>query len=98
MEPIALSSSIHKKIKLFKESSDLSEEHLKTVKREMYGDFLRSFDSVEQLANQFVNYLSDEEHYFDIPKLILEKNILLKLILQTLRSSQNNRKLTSNLI
>ncbi|HHH5586049.1 TPA: insulinase family protein, partial [Streptococcus pyogenes] len=46
--------------------------HLNLLKKEMYGDFIQSLDSIEHLTHQFSLYLSDsdKETYFDIPKII----------------------------
>ncbi|KPJ22328.1 EF-P 5-aminopentanol modification-associated protein YfmH [Streptococcus phocae] len=69
-EPIAMSDKIRKTMKQFAQSSDLTTEHLNLLKREMYGDFIQSLDSIEQLTSQFNLYLSDKETYFDIPSII----------------------------
>ncbi|MGT2933629.1 EF-P 5-aminopentanol modification-associated protein YfmH [Streptococcus catagoni] len=69
-QPIAMSSQIRKKIEQFTKAKDINNEHLTLLKKEMYGDFLQSLDSVEQVCNQFNHFLSDGENYFDIPEII----------------------------
>lgn len=36
----------------------------------MYGDFMQSLDAIDQLASQFNLHLSEQETYFDIPRII----------------------------
>lgn len=69
-QPIAMSNSIRKKISDFRCSRDINEEHLELVKKEMYGDFMQSLDAIDQLASQFSLHLSEQETYFDIPRII----------------------------
>ena len=58
------------------QSSDLTESHLQNVKRELYGDFLRSLDSIENLAMQFVTYLYDgKTMYLDLPSIVEELDL-----------------------
>lgn len=40
------------------------------MKKEMYGDFMQSLDAIDQLASQFSLHLSEQETYFDIPRII----------------------------
>ncbi|MCK1239927.1 insulinase family protein, partial [Streptococcus uberis] len=51
--PIAMSSKIRKKMERFQKSKDLNENHLVLLKKEIYGDFIQSLDSVDQLIHQF---------------------------------------------
>lgn len=69
-EPIALSNKIRQLIKRRNKIEDISEEHLQLIKKEMYGDFIKSLDSTEHLANQFMSYLTEKESYFDIPDIL----------------------------
>lgn len=71
-QPIGMSSEIRKKIKNCSHSVDFNQEHFSILKREMYGDFLQSLDSVEQVASQFNLFLTNQDTYYDIPD-ILEK-------------------------
>lgn len=70
IEPIAMGTRLKQFLTHFERSKDLTEAHFQLLKRELYGDFLRSLDSVEHLAMQFVTYHLGEETYFDVPKLI----------------------------
>ncbi|NWM69706.1 hypothetical protein, partial [Escherichia coli] len=38
--------------------------------KELYGDFFKSLDSIENLSAQFINHLSDEETYSAVPKIL----------------------------
>ena len=50
---------------------DLSEKStLKFVKKELYGDFFKSLDSIDNLSAQFINHLSANETYLDVPKIL----------------------------
>ena len=68
--PIAMSNKIRQYLRNAKDSEDLSEKHLQTVKKELYGEFLRNMDSLDSLSNQFVNYFTEDETYFDFPNLL----------------------------
>lgn len=72
VEPIAMSNRIRQHLKNLKNTSDLSTAHLQTVKSELYGDFIRSLDDVDYLANQLINRLGDEESYFDFPDILAD--------------------------
>lgn len=75
-EPIAFSTQLRLLLKNALQSSDLTESHLKNVKRELYGDFLRSLDSIENLAMQFVTYLYDgKTMYLDLPSIVEELDL-----------------------
>lgn len=69
-EPIAMSSNIRKKINNFTKSKDLTLKHLQLLKKEMFGDFVQSLDSIEQVMSQFNLFLNDQDSYFEIPQII----------------------------
>lgn len=71
-EPIGLAGQIRRVLKNFEEDRDLSEEHLSLLKKEMMGDFLRSLNSVGFLAQQFIENLTVNRNYFDLPQLLEE--------------------------
>lgn len=54
----------------FQKSKDLNENHLVLLKKEIYGDFIQSLDSVDQLIHQFHLFLNDDVNYFDIPDIL----------------------------
>ncbi len=70
LEPIAMSNKIRQLIKKLDKSSDINKKHFELVKKELYGDFMRSLNSVNHLASQFMTYLTDTENYFDIPQIL----------------------------
>lgn len=71
-EPIALSSQLQKALLFFEEDDDISEEHFQIVKKELYGDYIRGLNSLEQTVEQFVSYHSDTESIFEFPSLLAE--------------------------
>ena len=58
------------KVSMSSDLEDLSEEHFEIVKKELYGDFFKSLDSIDNLSAQFINHLADEETYLSVPKLL----------------------------
>lgn len=70
VEPITVSSLLRRAIQHFEKDVDLSEEHLQVLKNEMYGDFIRSLNSLEFTASHFASHFSDEESVFDIPAIL----------------------------
>lgn len=69
-EPIAVSNFVRKAIREFENSSDMTEEHLDLLKKEAYGDFIRSLNSLEATASQFVAQQTDTYSIFDLPSLL----------------------------
>lgn len=71
--PIAMATNLRQYLDKVAQSSDLedlSKEHFEIVKKELYGDFFKSLDSIENLSAQFINHLSDEETYLAVPKIL----------------------------
>ena len=69
LEPIAMANNICQYLNKVSQSSnldDLSEEHFEIVKKELYGDFFKSLDSIDNLSAQFINHLSANETYLDL--------------------------------
>ena len=48
---------------------DVNQEHLDTIKSEMFGDFLQGLNSLEYSATQF-EYFSDGSTSYDLPKIL----------------------------
>ncbi|MBY5005031.1 insulinase family protein [Streptococcus suis] len=71
-EPIALSAVLRRAIQEFEQDPDISEEHLQLLKKEMYGDFIKSLNSLEALAGHMASLIGEEQSFFDTPA-ILEK-------------------------
>ncbi len=72
-EPIVMANNIRQYLNKVSQSSDLddlSEEHFKIVKKELYGDFFKSLDSIDNLSAQFINHLSEDETYLEVPKIL----------------------------
>ncbi|WP_165212568.1 EF-P 5-aminopentanol modification-associated protein YfmH [Streptococcus tangpeifui] len=70
MEPIKLANNIKSVLKAFSTSTDFNQEHLDLLKREAYGEFMRSLDDIEELANQLAAYQTKEESYLDLPEIL----------------------------
>lgn len=71
--PIAMATNIRQyldKVAMSSDLDDLSENHFEIVKKELYGDFFKSMDSIDNLSAQFINHLSDEETYLAVPKIL----------------------------
>lgn len=70
MEPIKLANNIKSVLRVFSTSTDFNKEHLDLLKREAYGEFMRSLDNIEELANQLAAYQTKEESYLDLPEML----------------------------
>ena len=70
-EPVALSHQFRKAIRNFIKDPDITEEHLDIIKREMYGEFFSSLNSLEFIATQY-NVLDKGETIFDLPTILQE--------------------------
>ncbi|MFC3927982.1 EF-P 5-aminopentanol modification-associated protein YfmH [Streptococcus caprae] len=71
-QPISMVNQIKQYLKNFSTSPDLNEVHLLEIKKEFYGEFIRSLDSIDNLANQFVAYSTEGQTYYDIPEILQE--------------------------
>ncbi|MEW4354844.1 pitrilysin family protein [Streptococcus pneumoniae] len=69
MEPLSISHQMRSAIRQFAKDKDVSEEHLDTIKSEMFGDFLHGLNSLEYIATQYETHL-EGENLFDIPKIL----------------------------
>ncbi|MGT2756742.1 EF-P 5-aminopentanol modification-associated protein YfmH [Streptococcus ovuberis] len=54
-EPLAMSNRLRQLLKNITTLPDFNQEHLDLVKQELYGDFLKSLNSLEQLAMHYVD-------------------------------------------
>lgn len=70
-EPVALSHQFRKAIRNFTKDLDITEEHLDIIKREMFGEFFSSMNSLEFIATQYDAFENDET-IFDLPKILQE--------------------------
>jgi len=69
IEPVSISHQFRTAIKNFEKDPDVTQEHLDTIKSEMFGDFLHGLNSLEYIATQF-NPLKSGENLFDLPKIL----------------------------
>ena len=70
-EPVALSHQFRKAIRNFTKDLDITEDHLDTIKREMFGEFFSSMNSLEFIATQYDTF-GQGETIFDFPKILQE--------------------------
>ena len=70
-EPVALSHQFRKAIRNFTKDLDITEDHLDTIKREMFGEFFSSMNSLEFIATQY-DAFEQGETIFDLPKILQE--------------------------
>lgn len=93
LEPIKLANQISSRLNNFATSADFSEDHLESLKREFYGEFIRSLDSVDHLLNHLAANQTETESYLTYPKLIAQTNLadleqLAKELLETMETSE----------
>lgn len=70
-EPVALSHQFRKAIRNFTKDLDITEDHLDIIKREMFGEFFSSMNSLEFIAMQY-DAFEHGETIFDLPKILQE--------------------------
>ena len=70
-EPVALSHQFRKAIRNFTKDLDITEDHLDIIKREMFGEFFSSMNSLEFIATQY-DAFENGETIFDLPKILQE--------------------------
>ena len=70
-EPVALSHQFRKAIRNFTKDLDITEDHLDIIKREMFGEFFSSMNSLEFIATQY-DPMDRGETIFDFPKILQE--------------------------
>ena len=68
-EPVSISHQFRTAIKNFEKDPDVTQEHLDTIKSEMFGDFLHGLNSLDYIATQF-NPIETGENLFDLPKIL----------------------------
>ena len=70
-EPVALSHQFKKAIRNFTKDLDITEDHLDIIKREMFGEFFSSMNSLKFIATQY-DAFGQGETIFDLPKILQE--------------------------
>lgn len=74
-QPIAMGTQLRKSLTNISRNQDINEEHLITIKNEIYGEFIRSLDSIEELGHQFLQYQDEKYSYFDFPNLLTQLDL-----------------------
>lgn len=69
-EPIKMANHIKSVLRNFSTSADFNKEHLDLIKREIYGEFMRSLDSIENLSSQLASFQSQDESYLELPSIL----------------------------
>jgi len=57
-------------LKSYKIESDFNLDHLTIIKKEMLGDYYKSLNSLEFIANQFSSNLFEGMTFFDFPMIL----------------------------
>ena len=70
-EPVALSHQFRKAIRNFTKDLNITEDHLDIIKREMFGEFFSSMNSLEFIATEY-DAFEHGETIFDLPKILQE--------------------------
>ena len=78
-EPVSLSHTMRSAIKNFAKDPDVTEEHLDTIKSEMFGDFLHGLNSLDYIATEYNPHL-EGDNLFDLPQIL--QSIRLKDVLE----------------
>lgn len=73
--PIKLAKILRDTLKSYKIESDFNLEQLTRVKKELLGDYYKSLNSLEVIANQFSSNLFDGVTFFDFPMLLANLTI-----------------------
>ncbi|GFH42770.1 protease [Lactococcus hodotermopsidis] len=68
--PIKLAKILRDTLKSYKIERDFNLEHLTMLKKEMLGDYYKSLNSLEFIANQFSSNLFEGVTFFDFPSIL----------------------------
>ena len=68
--PIKLAKILRDTLKSYKIESDFNFDHLMIIKKEMLGDYYKSLNSLEFIANQFSSNLFEGVTFFDFPMIL----------------------------
>jgi predicted Zn-dependent peptidase len=68
--PIKLAKILRDTLKSYKIESDFNLEHLTLIKKEMLGDYYKSLNALEFIANQFSSNLFEGVTFFDFPMIL----------------------------
>lgn len=95
-EPIALSAMLRRAIREFEHDQDISEEHLQLLKNETYGEFIRSFNSLECMAGQISSLVWEDQEFLDTPAIL--EQVSLEDILEVGRQFIDQANMTDFMI
>ncbi|WP_341784088.1 pitrilysin family protein [Lactococcus formosensis subsp. formosensis] len=69
-KPDQVSKVLQEALKSYKIDKDFEKENLEMLKREILGDYYKSLNSLEYLANQFSSNIYGEINFFDLPEIL----------------------------
>jgi len=69
-KPDQVSKVLQEALKSYKIDKDFEKENLEMLKRETLGDYYKSLNSLEYLANQFSSNIYGEINFFDLPEIL----------------------------
>lgn len=70
LQPIKLAKILRDTLKSYRIESDFNLEHLEIIKKELLGDYYKSLNSIEFIANQFSSNLFENVTFFDFPVIL----------------------------
>lgn len=69
-KPEQVSKVLQEALKSYKIDKDFEKENLEILKRETLGDYYKSLNSLEYIANQFSSNIYGEINFFDLPEIL----------------------------
>lgn len=70
LQPIKLAKILRDTLKSYRIESDFNSAHLEIIKKELLGDYYKSLNSIEFIANQFSSNLFENVTFFDFPVIL----------------------------
>lgn len=95
-EPLAMSKRIRQLLLGFERLEDLTEGHLEMLKKEFYGDFIKSLNRIETLAMDYTSAWAQNEDFFELP--VILKELSLKDVLEAGQDFIKNGEMTDFII
>ncbi|MGT2907611.1 EF-P 5-aminopentanol modification-associated protein YfmH [Streptococcus dentiloxodontae] len=91
-EPIRMSSIIRQVIRTSDKDKIFTDKALQLQKNALYGDFVRSFDDIQHLGSQFLEFLADDTNYLDLGAELM--SIQIEDVINFAQNYQENMKTT----
>ena len=71
-KPEQVSKVLQEALKSYKIDKDFEKENLEILKRETLGDYYKSLNSLDYIANQFSSNIYGDINFFDLPEILSE--------------------------